>query len=386
MLLSAFGLGWAVAVLAASALAISTSIKELQEQANANILATLDKRHEDLTRRGLPSPCNRDTVVIRKEYNQLTSGEKINYINAVKCLQQRSPPLTPLSVAPGVRTRYDDFVATHINQTLTIHYTGKFLSWHRYYVWIYEKTLRDECGYTGYQPYWEWSRYVGAPQDNPMFDGSATSLSGNGVFIPNRTDIVLTFPGFANLTLKRGLGGGCIYNGPFVNHTVNLGPVNSGTTGVDGGLGYNPRCLSRDINPYIAEGFLTWSDVFYIINQTDIYDFQMTLQGIPGIGIGAHGGGHYTVGNEMSDLFSSPNDPAFFAHHGQVDRVWAIWQGLDPVNRQYAIAQTNTYFNMPPSANTTLNDTVQLGFAGGETKEIWQLTSTVEGDFCYIYV
>jgi tyrosinase len=75
----------------------------------------------------------------------------------------------------------------------------------------------------------------------------------------------------------------------------------------------------------------------------------------------------------------------FFVHHGQVDRVWAIWQGLDPVNRQYAIAQTNTYFNMPPSANTTLNDTVNLGFAGGEVKEIGQLMSTIEGDFCYIY-
>jgi tyrosinase len=212
-----------------------------------------------------------------------------------------------------------------------------------------------------------------------MFDGSSTSLSGNGVFIPNRTDIILTFPGVANLTLKRGLGGGCIYNGPFTNYTVNLGPVSSSTTSVDGGLGYNPRCLSRDINPYIAAGYLTWSDLYYIISQTDIYDFQMTLQGIPGIGIGTHGGGHYTVGNEMSDLFSSPNDPVFFVHHGQVDRVWAIWQGLDPVNRQYALAQTNTYFNMPPSANTTLNDTVQLGFAGGEIKEIRQLTSTGRG-------
>jgi tyrosinase len=218
-----------------------------------------------------------------------------------------------------------------------------------------------------------------------MFDGSPTSLSGNGVFIPNRTDIILTFPGVASLDLKRGLGGGCIYNGPFENHTVNLGPVSSGTTGVDGGLGYNPRCLSRDINPSIAEGYLTWSDLYYIMSQTDIYDFQMTLQGIPGIGIGTHGGGHYTVGNEMSDLFSSPNDPVFFVHHGQVDRVWAIWQGLDPVNRQYAIAQTNTYFNMPPSANTTLNDTVNLGFAGGEVQEIGQLMSTIEGDFCYIY-
>jgi tyrosinase len=203
-----------------------------------------------------------------------------------------------------------------------------------------------------------------------MFDGSSLSLSGNEVFIPSRSDIVLTFPGVANLALERGLGGGCIYNGPFTNYTVVLRPVTSGTTGVDGGLGYNPRCLSLDINPYIAAGYLTWSDVLYIISQTDSYDFQMTLQNIPGIGIGAHGGGHYTVGNQMSDLFSSPNDPVFFVHHGRVDRVWAIWQGLDPVHRQNALAQINTYYNMPPSANTTLNDTVQLGFAGGGPKRL----------------
>lgn len=92
-------------------------------------------------------------------------------------------------------------LAAHINQTLQIHYTGNFLSWHCYYVWIYEKALREEYAYNGYQPYWEWSKYAAAPQDNPMFDGSSTSLSGNGVFIPNRSDIILTSPGVASLTL-----------------------------------------------------------------------------------------------------------------------------------------------------------------------------------------
>lgn len=27
-----------------------------------------------------------------------------------------------------------------------------FLAWHRYFVWQYEKALREECGYKGYQP------------------------------------------------------------------------------------------------------------------------------------------------------------------------------------------------------------------------------------------
>jgi len=62
------------------------------------------------------------------------------------------PALTPASVAPGAKSRFDDFVATHINQTLAIHYTGNFLGWHRYYTWQYERALREECGYLGAQP------------------------------------------------------------------------------------------------------------------------------------------------------------------------------------------------------------------------------------------
>jgi tyrosinase len=53
---------------------------------------------------------------------------------------------------PGAKSRYDDFVAVHINFTLTIHGTGNFLGWHRYFVYAYEQALRNECGYKGYQP------------------------------------------------------------------------------------------------------------------------------------------------------------------------------------------------------------------------------------------
>lgn len=60
--------------------------------------------------------------------------------------------------APGAKSRYDDFVALHINQTTQIHMTGNFMMWHRYYTWAFERALRDECGYKGYVPYWNWGR------------------------------------------------------------------------------------------------------------------------------------------------------------------------------------------------------------------------------------
>jgi hypothetical protein len=69
----------------------------------------------------------------------------------VVCLQNL-PPKTPTTLVPGVRSRFDDFLATHINQTLSIHNTTNFLSWHRQFVWGYERALREECGYKGFQP------------------------------------------------------------------------------------------------------------------------------------------------------------------------------------------------------------------------------------------
>lgn len=80
----------------------------------------------------------------------LSNSEKVAYSSAVKCLL--NTPSKSGSFCPGCKNRYDDFVAVHINQTLTIHGTANFLSWHRYFVWAYETALRNECGYQGWQP------------------------------------------------------------------------------------------------------------------------------------------------------------------------------------------------------------------------------------------
>jgi tyrosinase len=56
----------------------------------------------------------------------LSNSEKLAYSNAVKCLI--NSPSKSGSFCPDCRSRYDDFVAVHINQTLTIHGTAKFLS------------------------------------------------------------------------------------------------------------------------------------------------------------------------------------------------------------------------------------------------------------------
>lgn len=67
------------------------------------------------------SACNTTTAHVRKEWDALCASEKREYIDAVLCLQ--SLPALSGSFAPGAQSRYDDFVAMHINLTLVIHAT-----------------------------------------------------------------------------------------------------------------------------------------------------------------------------------------------------------------------------------------------------------------------
>jgi hypothetical protein len=100
----------------------------------------------------------------------MSKPDRKAYIKAVQCLRAL-PAKSDQSWAPAAKTRFDDFVAIHVNQTMYIHGNGLFLTWHRYYVWAYEQALRNECGYKGYQP-------VGFARR--CWDGTLTDVTSTG--------------------------------------------------------------------------------------------------------------------------------------------------------------------------------------------------------------
>ncbi|KAG7071303.1 tyrosinase [Colletotrichum scovillei] len=322
----------------------------------------------EIQKRG--SSCSLGNIKIRKEWGSLQRQEKLDYIKAVQCLQSK-PALTPSDIVPGAKSRFDDFVATHINQTFTIHYTGTFLSWHRRFTWLYEEALREECGYKGTQPYWDWAKTaVNGVDSSPIFDGTETSMSGNGEFIPDQEDIILTNPdGSEAARLPTGTGGGCITSGPFKN-------------------------MSRDLTTAINRRYSNASAILHnILVPQNVGKFQVEMQGDPEsgtMGMGIHGGGHFTLGGDPGrDFFVSPGDPAFYLHHAQIDRVWWMWQMLSPNARQFAddaVMGTNTFLNSPPSANTTLDEVLEYGYAAGPPIKIRDTMSTLAGPYCYIYL
>ncbi|KAI8461004.1 hypothetical protein BY996DRAFT_6689643 [Phakopsora pachyrhizi] len=270
---------------------------------------------------------------------------------------------------------------------MSIHGTANFLSWHRYFVLTYEKALQEECNYTGYQPYWDWTKYSNDPYSSPIFDGSDASMSGNGEY----SDITDGMgPLHANLRIPPGIGGGCVKSGPFKNMTVNLGPVLLyGFFSGHSGFGYNPRCLKRDISSWVSRRYTNTEKVISLIeDESNISGFQNTLQGRPEQGfLGVHGGGHYTVGGDPgADFFCSPGDPIFYLHHAMIDRVWWIWQNFkDLEERQSALAGTRTMYNIPPSPEATLDDLMDLGVNAPEIT-ISEMMNTAELENWYIYL
>lgn len=97
---------------------------------------------------------------------------------------------------------------------------------------------------------------------------------------------------------------------------VNLGPVSPSLTDVPAnpqtdGLGYNPRCLRRDLSTYsISSGASDQNSTDLITGSDTIAVFQNVTQGGFAFGlplIGVHTAGHFVVGGDPGgDFYTSP--------------------------------------------------------------------------------
>lgn len=155
------------------------------------------------------------------------------------------------------------------------------------------------------------------------------------------------------------------------------------------GMGSNPRCMKRDITNYLTSNFgTTWHEVALTTNYTTVSAWQTALQTKTAEGdLGLHGVGHFTfTGDPSGDFYTSPNDPAFFVHHGMVDRLWTVWQGLDLGARLMAMeGGTEMMDTNGTSRRQTLDDTVDFRVLGVPVRPLRELMSVVDGPFCYYY-
>ncbi|USW54603.1 Putative tyrosinase copper-binding domain, di-copper centre-containing domain superfamily [Septoria linicola] len=256
--------------------------------------------------------------------------------------------------------------------TPAVHRSPWLLAWHRHFLWVFERTLRDECGYTGGQPYWDYSRYYGQPIESwPIFDGSDTSLGGNGKADTPSKDC------------------SCLTDGPFADWKINLGPVagNHACTDnpQDDGLGLNTRCLERKFEPKFL-GNLTYDNVTFTINNFEDPDaFGVRIESWP---VGIHPIPHIFVGGTNSDVPGAPGDPWFMCHHTMLDRVWAIWQSIDLEVRTTQLAKADSYADLrkrsrsPPAPAISMDDDITLSPIFDKVK-VRDVMSPTGGQYCY---
>jgi hypothetical protein len=247
----------------------------------------------------------------------IAAGEQGAFVQAVLDLKNTRPSIIPAAQLLGATNRYDDYVWMHLAAFSLIHLGPAFGPWHREVLRQFELDLRDVSGNPDICiPYWDWptGRQPGDPDWpflNDLLGGLGTG-PGNAVQTgpfagsTGDWDIRVTDPGDAHTVLRR-------------VSVTNPGSswLPSTTTSRDA-LSASPY----DSSPYNDNNFPSPGD--------SAASFRKSLEFF------LHNGPHNWVGNEDSDFLdmmaaTSPNDPIFFLHHAQIDRMWSTWQDRNPM-------------------------------------------------------
>ncbi|MET7913555.1 tyrosinase family protein [Streptomyces avermitilis] len=250
---------------------------------------------------------------IRKNIYSLTPQELADFqaaLNAVK--------------ADG---SYDDFIRRHHHAMMTAtpmagetpdenrrnvaHSGPAFLPWHRYFSRELELLLQGKKPNVTL-PYWDWSADEANPAAAKLWN---TNPAAGPVYVG---------------------GNGKVTTGPFAGWTA---LVENAATGA---LVPRPGGILRELGSDPA--FPTAAQVEDAILNRAVYDkdpwdrfvddgFRNRLEGWLAVagefGSQLHNRVHIWVGGDMGPG-TSPNDPVFFLHHCNVDRLWARWQHTHP--------------------------------------------------------
>eukprot|EP00842_Homolaphlyctis_polyrhiza_P006959 jgi/Hompol1/852/HPOL_001406-RA len=225
------------------------------------------------------------TVGVRSEWRELSPADQQNYVNAVTCLKSGTGAgASVLDQSIGSPPRYDDFAYVHAAGNSAqhgIHGTEQFLVWHRAFLANYEIALRG-CGLTIPLPYWDWAVDSQAPEQSVLW----SAIGGDGD--PNN--------------------GLCVPDGPFNQFTT--------------AFAQQAPCLMRQFSftGNAAGSFFSPEANFQLVSQnTGFIQFADAIEGTP------HGTVHNGIGGQgghMSSLIMSANDPVFFLHHANIDRLY----------------------------------------------------------------
>jgi tyrosinase len=242
---------------------------------------------------------------VRRNQLSLSDEERARFVAAVKKMKEPRPPDDSV---------YDKYVKWHLESmpegTISPAHGGPaFLPWHRQFILFFENDLRAADKALGNDgsitlPYWDWT--------DPVSRGAAPLLA-------------------ARIWKEDFMGGD---GDPADFHRVTTGPF-----ATDWPLPYNAGDLPFLTRRFGLDGFslLSAYEDWTEAKKAARYDapswdwqakgkdsFRNSLEGFqPKRQL--HNLVHRWVGGSMAPT-TSPNDPIFFLHHCNVDRLWALWQ------------------------------------------------------------
>ena len=207
---------------------------------------------------------------------------------------------------------------------LQVHWSWHFLPWHRGYIYFLERILAQALKDQGIDdstfayPYWDWTAHQEMPNSKErVARGLASPLWGYDLTQENmvNTDTL----GFDNLALFDG------NRGPSLAKSK-MTPDNEVTPDSKSHIEEAQHYLSAE---YIKLALtLPWEQFGGKV------DINRTSQGI--LEAGPHNDGHDWCGTrfgsnrDMGTLKFAAQDPIFFMHHGNIDRIFSLYRGEMP--------------------------------------------------------
>ncbi|KAK0101316.1 hypothetical protein ONS95_006493 [Cadophora gregata] len=184
---------------------------------------------------------------------------------------------------------------------------------------IFEYNLRNRCQFEGSLPYWDWTLDWKDLAASPIWDDT------------------FGFGGDGNVSSTSPFGDGshCVTTGPFGGLKLLYA---NGTV--------SPHCLSRGFTYYetgkkgaISGEHLRPEDIEGLMQERHYNGFRNMTEYL------LHNALHWGLHGDFSQ-WSSANDPIFYLHHAQLDRLWWFWQQQRPERLTEYFGSTTSSANL----------------------------------------
>lgn len=265
---------------------------------------------------------------IRKNLLFMTTVEREAFFEAL--LRMKAHIVNVNDAGPDQFSVYDQFTSLHwavfsvsLSQNNGFFNAGHqgpaFLSWHREYLLRFEAALQAEVAGV-MLPYWDWSPSVFTetlmgPDGGPNGVGGGEVMTGwFGYDKPGTGANTTALPGWypANLLGWR------------IRADLDDGPVGVRLERYMATPGVDTLPSQADVNALLTINAANPNDMTQRQQAAATFRSALEAAGVAGV-TSSHNEVHRFIDGHMNTA-ASPNDPIFWLHHCNIDRLWAMWQ------------------------------------------------------------